>query len=164
MAIDSGDGHTMEAVYSFAFPRFRRKVLAIKGVTGPRPWIERSKQKTKGGFLFIVGVDGLKRHLFSQISRPGSMHFSIELGQAWFEQLASERMVTRYSRGQPQRRFERIPGRKAEALDCTVYAIAAKQLCNVNWGSRAEELARPELATAPTSPRPKVIKSAWMDS
>lgn len=161
--IDSGDGETMEAVYAFAFPRMRKKIMAIKGTTGTRPWIEKSRQKIRGGFLWIVGVDGLKAHIFSRLGNPGALRFSRELGQAWFEQLASERLVTRYSRGQPQRRFERIPGRRAEALDCTVYAFAAKQLCQVNWSRRAEELARPDLASAAPQ-RPKVIRSSWIDS
>jgi len=164
-AIDSGDGETMENVYAYAFPRARRKVLAIKGAPGTRPWIERSRQKIKGGALWIVGVDGIKAHLVSRLGSPGQIRFARDLGQAWFEQLTSERIVVRFSRGQPQRRFERIPGRQAEALDCTVYAFAAKQLVQVNWDRRAEELARPELTTAAaTAPRPKVIRSSWMES
>src|SRR5262249_51675627 len=40
------------------------------------------------------------------------------LEAAYFEQLTCERLIVRYQRGQPVRRFERIPGRRAEALDC----------------------------------------------
>lgn len=162
MAIDSGDGETMERVYAFAFPRARRKVVAIKGASGTRPYIEKSRQKIKGGALWIVGVDGLKSHIFSRI-RSGSIAFSKGLSQAWFEQLASERQVTRYSRGQPQRRFERVPGRRAEALDCTVYAFAARQLVNVAWDRRQEDLAKPEVAAISAPVRPRMIRSDWME-
>jgi phage terminase large subunit GpA-like protein len=48
VAIDSGDGETMQDVYKFCFPRYRRRIFAIKGAPGKRPWIERSKQKTNG--------------------------------------------------------------------------------------------------------------------
>lgn len=160
-AIDSGDGETMEAVYAFAFPRYRHKVIAIKGVSGNRPWIERSRQKIKGGWLWIVGVDGLKSHLTARLSRGATIRFSDSLPASWYEQIASERVIVRYSRGQPQRRFERIPGRLAEALDCTVYAFAVKQLLNINWSSREEQLRNPTIA-ASVPHRPRVQYSDWM--
>lgn len=160
-AIDSGDGETMEAVYAFAFPRYNRKVLAIKGVGGSRPWIERSRQKIKGGWLWIVGVDGLKSHLVARLSHGNTIRFSDSLPASWYEQIASERIIVRYRRGQPERRFERIPGRLAEALDCAIYAVAVKQLLNINWSSREEQLRNPTLVAKP-APRPRVIESAWM--
>lgn len=160
-AIDSGDAETMEAVYRFAFPRTRRKVIATKGVFGTRPWIQRSTQKIKGGALWIVGVDGLKAHLTARLTRGTSIRFSDSLPASWYEQLASERSIVRYSRGQPQRRFERIPGRQAEALDCTVYAFAVRQLLNVNWSSREEQLRNPSVA-APAVGRPRTYQSAWL--
>jgi phage terminase large subunit GpA-like protein len=43
-----------------------------------------------------------------------------------FEMLVSERRVTRYVRGRPTTRFERIPGKRVETLDELVYATAAK--------------------------------------
>ena len=159
-AIDSSDGETMEDVYRFCFPRARRKVLAIKGVEGNRQWIEKSKQKIRGGALWIVGVDGIKSHLTSRLSRTRSIRFSASLPPAWFEQLASERVIIRYSRGQPRRRFERIPGRRAEALDCTVYAFAARQIVNVNWDQRADDLRRGVEGSAPKVQA--VVKSKWV--
>ncbi|NBN64759.1 phage terminase large subunit family protein [Pannonibacter tanglangensis] len=159
-ALDSGDGETMESVYRFCFPRAGRKVLAIKGVEGNRPWIEKSKQKIRGGALWIVGVDGIKSHLTARLARARSLRFSDSLPAAWFEQLASERVVLRYSRGQPKRRFERISGRRAEALDCVVYAFAARQIVNVNWDSRLDELRRGIESTAPKVA--SVVKSKWI--
>lgn len=159
--IDSSDGVTMEAVYRFAFPRFRRKVLAIKGMFGKRPWVERSRQRVKGGYLFIVGVDGIKGTIISRLQRGNLIRFSMNLEAAWYEQLASERIVVRYSRGQPERRIERIPGKQAEALDCTVYAFAARQVVNVNWAQRAGEMATaPEMLVAASAP--KIARSEWL--
>src|SRR5690606_12064714 len=108
-----------------------------------RPFIERSKSKVKGGWLWIVGVDSIKTHLTGLLNRDGLIHFSATLDLAWFEQLVSERVVVRYNRGQPFRRFERIPGRRAEALDCVVYAFAVQRLINVNWSAREEQLRSP---------------------
>jgi phage terminase large subunit GpA-like protein len=159
-AVDSGDGETMEKVYAFCFPRYSRKVVAIKGVSGNRPWIERSKSKVKSGWLWIVGVDGLKSHLNARLARGRSIRFSDTLPAAWFEQLASERVIVRYTRGQPERRFERIPGRRAEALDCVVYAFAARQLVNVNWVQREDDLRRSIVIEPPKVKA--VMKSTWM--
>lgn len=164
VAIDSGDGETMQHVYKFCFPRANRKVLAIKGDDGHRrPWIERAKQKILGGGLWIVGVDPIKSHLAARLARGTSIRFSNTLPAGWYEQLASERSVVRYVRGQPTSRFERIPGRRAEALDCVVYAVAVRQLLTtINWEARAEALRNPELAAAPAA-RPRTIRSSWMD-
>lgn len=163
-AIDSSDGDTMELVYRFAFPRMRQHVFAIKGAAGSRPFIERSKQKVRGGWLWIVGVDSIKGHLASRISRGNSVRFSDTLTPAWYEQLVSERLVVRYSRGQPLRRFDRIPGRRAEALDCTVYAFAVRQLININWDQRRGQLQASDSPVAGVAPRPlpPIAKSEWL--
>ena len=133
-----------------------------KGVTGTRPWIEASKSKVRGGRLQIVGVDGIKAAIMGRLARGSSFRFSADLTPAWFEQLASERVIVRYNRGQPVRRFERIPGRRAEALDCVVYAVAVKQLLHSNWSVREEQLRHPE--TEQASERPRTIRSSWMEN
>lgn len=161
VAIDSSDGATMRQVYAFCFARAARKVLAIKGAPGSRPWIEKSKGRQKGGWLWLVGVDGIKSHLVARIARGHALRFSQTLPAVWYEQLASERVVARYTHGQPHRRFERIPGRRAEALDCMVYAFAAHQVLNVNFDLRAAELRQPVPPARPE--RPSVIKSRWME-
>jgi len=159
--IDAGDGSTMETVLSFCAPRSGRKVLAGKGVAGTRPFIEPSRNKAGRARLWLVGVDGIKAAIVSRLARGATIRFSADLPPVWYEQLASERLVTRYTRGQPQRRFERVPGRRAEALDCTVYAFAARQVVNVQWASRADALRR---GMEDARPKPQgVIRSAWME-
>lgn len=159
-AIDAGDGTTVGAVTAFCGPRMRRRVLAIKGASGNRPLIERATGKTKhGARLWIVGVDTAKTALFGRLSRGTSIHLSETLPAVWFEQVASERAVVRYRRGQPVRSFERIPGRRAEALDCLVYALAVRQIISPEWSSRRAELS----AEAPPAPkRAPVLSSTWM--
>lgn len=164
--VDSGDGVTMEAVYGYCFPRMKRKIMAGKGMAGNRPWIEASKSKRKNGRhgsgrLFLIGVDGLKSHIANRLNQPGTIRFADSLSRVWYEQLTSERLVVRYSRGQPTRRFERITGRDAEALDCVVYGFAAKQLVKMNTEVRRVELSQSEELDI-MKPR-NVIKSSWMD-
>lgn len=156
--IDSGDGDHTARVYRFAFPRASRRIMAGKGMPGARPIIAASKSKVQGGRLFIVGVDGCKATLAARIDRATGIRFSASLEAVYFEQLASERRVTRYHMGQPVSRWERIPGRRAEALDCLVYAFAARTTFHLNPETRLAEL-RGEPA-APSAPR--VRPSAYM--
>lgn len=159
-AVDAGDGTTMHRVTGFCQPRTARKVLAIKGAPGNRPLIERAGSKTKtGARLWIVGVDTAKGQLFARLSRGGSIRLSGDLPRVWHEQVASERAILRYRKGQPVRSFERIPGRRAEALDCLVYAMAARQIIRPDWDQRRQELARPD---APAPRRGPVLESSWM--
>ena len=143
-------------MYSFAFPRAGRRVMAIKGAPGSRPSISVSHGKVKGGRLWIVGVDTIKTTLFSRLQRGQSIRFSASLGAEYYEQLSSERRVVRYARGKPVRRFERIVGRRAEALDALVYAFAARSAAPIQLDHRADELRSP---TPPVVP-PAVIRSA----
>lgn len=159
-AVDAGDGTSMHRVTAFCTPRTRRKVLAIKGAPGNRPMIERAGSTTKtGARLWIVGVDTVKGQLFARFPRPALMRFSDTLPAVWFEQAASERAVVRYARGQPVRSFIRIPGRRAEALDCTVYAFAARQVVTINPESRRDALSRAEPLVVAKKP---VLSSSWM--
>jgi len=141
-AIDSGDGEWTDKVYSFCFPRANRRVMAIKGMFGSRPAIQVSKGKVqKGGRLWIVGVDTIKTTVFSRLQRGQMIRFSDSLEPVYFEQLASERRVVRYRRGQPVRRFERISGRaRAEALDALVYSFAARSAVAVSLDAREAAL------------------------
>jgi len=159
VGIDAGDGAAMDTVCRFAAARAGRRVLALKGVAGfSRPPLQKSKAKVPGGVLWLAGVDALKTQLFDRLQRGTSVRFSAALEPIFFEQLASERRVVRVVGGQPKARFERIPGRRAEALDCTVYALAARHVLATNWTGRAEEL---KGAPQP-KPAPRVIPSAWM--
>jgi phage terminase large subunit GpA-like protein len=145
-AIDSGDGQWTQRVYDFCFPRASRRIMAIKGLSGGRPDIQVSKGKVKGGGrLWVVGVENIKTTLFSRLQRGQMIHFSHTLEPVYFEQLASERRVVRYRKGQPIRRFERISGRRAESWDCLVYAHAARAaMPNFSFSSREEHLKNPQ--------------------
>ena len=158
VAVDSSD--STDTVYSFCFPRAGRRVMAIKGAAGSRPSITVSKGKMKGGGrLWICGVDTIKQTIFNKLSSGKGIRFSQSLEPVYYEQLASERRVVRYRRGQPVRRFERITGRaRAEALDCLTYAFAARGAASVQLDSREDQLRNPELTNA----RPTVFPSRFM--
>jgi len=156
VAVDSSDGQTMDRVLAFCQPKLSRRIVPIKGADGQRPAIRPSA--TKGQRLFIVGVDGIKANLTERLMRGTSIRFSDTLDARFFEELASERRVVKYQRGAPKASWERIPGKRAEALDCVVYALAVRGLVGVNLDMREQELADRGTAT----PRPAVVKSKWL--
>jgi phage terminase large subunit GpA-like protein len=155
--VDSGDGGHADLVHSFTRPRFARRIVSGKGVPGfSRPFIARSGMK--GLPLFLIGVDAVKSQLYNRLSRGSGFRFSADLSPDFFEQLTSERRVVRYFKGQPVRRFERIPGRRAECLDSTVYGLAARALVGVAMDRREAEL---ESVTGPPKPA-AVVRSKWL--
>ena len=156
-AIDAGDGETMDRVISFTQPRFGRRVVAIKGVGGQRPSIVASA--TKGSRLFIVGVDGEKSRLLARLARGRAIRFSVDLESRYYEEVSSERIVVRYTRGIPSRLWERKPGLRAECLDATIYGIAVRGLMTMNLDRRAEDLAS---VAHPEPPKSNVIRSTWL--
>ena len=155
--VDSGD--RTDTVYAYCFPRLGRRIWAGKGVAGSRPPCAMSKSKVKGGRLFLIGVDTIKSTLMDRLARGRSLRFSSTLEPVYFEQLASERKVVRYVRGQPVRRFERKPGAQAETLDCLVYAFAARHMVTVSLDVRAEELA---LTSQPSTTAR--VESPWVNA
>ncbi len=155
-AIDAGDGEWMDAVMKFTRPRFGRRVVALKGVSGNRPLLVASA--TRGSRLFICGVDGAKATIMNKLKSGQTIRFSNTLPARYFDELASERRILKYSRGVPTRIWERITGRRAEGLDATCYALAARTLIAANPDRREEELSSPVLPKRP----PAVVRSAWL--
>lgn len=156
--VDSGDGGHTELVHGFTRSRYGRRVVSIKGVPGfSRPFLQRSG--AKGTPLWLVGVDAVKAQIFNRLSRGQGFRFSDALEPIYFEQITSERRVVRYVRGRPEARFERIKGKRAETLDATVYAWAARQLIGQKVEARQSEVAS---AAAPRKSS-AVIRSNWLE-
>lgn len=156
-AIDSGDGNVTDIVYQFTRPRFGgRRVVSIKGDAGNRPLIERASKP----WLWIVGTDGAKTRLYGLIEQPGHVRFSQDLPARFYEELCAERRVTFYKSGQPRKRWERIKGMRAEALDAFVYAMAVRGLVGVNLTTRENELR----AIVKPQAQQTVFRSKWMEN
>lgn len=154
-AVDSGSGSHTDLVYQFTRPRFARRVVAIKGDAGNRPLIDRASKQG----LYIIGVDGGKSRLFGLLEDAGHVRFSADLPARFYEELCSERRVTFYKAGQPRKRWDRIKGMRAEALDAFIYAMAVRGLVGVDLTRRENEL-----RTIEKAPRaPVVHRSRWMD-
>ncbi|MBN8606224.1 MAG: phage terminase large subunit family protein [Caulobacterales bacterium] len=135
-AVDAGDGNVTNIVYDFTRPRAARRIFSVKGHDGDRLLIERSTKP----WLYIVGVDSCKSRLYGLLERSGHVRFSADLAPRFYNELTSERRETYYKAGQPRKRWVRIKGARAEALDALVYAMAVRQLVGVDLQRRENEL------------------------
>ncbi len=123
-------GDFTQAVYSFARERFGRRVWATKGVGGSRPvWPRKPTRNNVGKVpLFLIGVDSAKELIFARlrlpIGQPASFHFPDHYDVEYFEQLTSEKVITKYHHGHPRRIWVKTRARN-EALDCKVLNVAA---------------------------------------
>ena len=143
--IDSG-GHHTQAVYDYARRHQHAHVYAIKGqsVAGRavlgKPTDQdvswRGQKLKKGVKLWPVGSDTAKAEIYGRLRNttpgPGYVHISRHHSAEVFEQLTSERLVTRYVKGHPRLEWVKPPGKRNEALDCAVYALAGAHFLGVD--------------------------------
>lgn len=149
VCVDSG-GHHTQAVYRFAKERYRRRVFAIKGMAGPgRPvWPKKANKGARNSAFFLVGVDAAKDQIFAHLKLstpgPGFCHFPKDRDERYFAGLASETVVTKYSKGFPVREYRRRSNARNEPLDCRVYSYCALASLNIRWARLAaqREIAR----------------------
>ena len=177
ICVDTGGQHT-KAAYSYVQTRFARRVWGIKGRGGPGValWPRRPSRTRNNTPLFIVGVDAAKDAIFARLKLrepgPGRLHFPVDRDRPFFDQLTAEKVVTKYSMGRPIRTWQpRSPDARNEALDTTVYAMAALHgliAAGVSLNREAQTIEAAELkvpgvvSAVPTPPRPTVIRSSWM--
>lgn len=141
-AIDSG-GHFTQEVYGFARAmRSKNFLIAIKGQSqkGKPPIGKPTKvdinfknQSIKhGAEVYPVGSDTIKNTIFGRLKHnkegEGFIHFHSGCSKDFFDQITSEKQITRFVKGFPVREYVKKSGQRNEALDCLVYAIAA-----LNW-------------------------------
>jgi phage terminase large subunit GpA-like protein len=174
-AIDSG-GHATQQVYDFCRARQHRRVIAVKGASRPgQPILGkprdveiniRGERFNAGCKLWLVGTDTAKHLIYGRLRiaepGPGYAHFSKELPIEYFEQLTSERLVTRYVRGRPKMEWMKPAGKRNEALDLDVYNEACAQLLGLHrmkladWERRAAEVNPAQLDLLNAAPEQKL--------
>lgn len=137
-------GHNTQAVLKFCRDRRGRKVFAINGVPGAKPiWTPKASKSQKGRMTFYnLGVDTAKDTLYGRLSltrprlesgafkegpAPGYVHLPMSATANYVAQLTAEVVVVRMSNGHPVRKWVLPSGRRNEALDCAVYALAARE-------------------------------------
>jgi phage terminase large subunit GpA-like protein len=177
-AIDSG-GHHTQAVYNFTRQRSHRHIFAIKGQSqASKPILGKPSdvqvnlrgQKIKGHKLWPVGTDTAKALIYGRMrlsaAGAGYMHFSRQLPADEFEQLTAERLVTKYVKGHARLEWHKPPGRRNEALDCEVYALAAAYYLGMarwkenDWAKWERAAQMRQLFDAPADPPPAATPDA----
>jgi phage terminase large subunit GpA-like protein len=169
--VDSG-GHHTQAVYSYCRAHQHAHVHAIKGqsISGKailgKPsdqdvsW--RGQKLKRGVKLWPIGTDTAKAEIYGRLRiaepGPGYVWLSKHLPGEVFEQLTAERLVTRYVKGHPRLEWVKPAGKRNEALDCAVYALAAAHMAGIDrwreadwakWESRVQAPDLFEQAAAP---------------
>jgi phage terminase large subunit GpA-like protein len=183
--IDSG-GHHTQAVYAYTRTHQHMGVHAVKGMSQSgksvlgKPTDQditwRGQRHKRGVKLWPIGTDTAKAEIYGRLRLaepgPGYVHLSRHLPAEVFDQLTAERLVTRYVKGHPRLEWIKPAGRRNEALDCAVYALAGAHLLHIDrwregdwakWAARVEARdlfdnpppAEPATPATPAPPPPK---------
>ena len=128
------------------------RTTCVKGAGGwDRPTYRRSKSVVAGFAerLFVLGVDPLKLTVAQRFAK-GTMRIADHLPDEVADELAGERLKWTTQQGRRRRRWVQ-DGERVEALDCSVYALAAVRIANV------ANVASLPLDNAPARPRKTVM-------
>jgi phage terminase large subunit GpA-like protein len=181
MAIDTGDGATTDAVYSWVRHQGRAQVVAIKGVPGfdraspvdGPTYVETTEagRKLKRGvqlWKVAVAVFKSETYRFLRLNPPtdeereagqgwpaGYIHIPRGTPSEWMKQLTAEQLMTiRTKAGFQKLEWQQTRDRN-EALDCRVYARAAAWLMGIDrWDVRRWEALEEQVnnGRAPSAP------------
>ena len=170
VSLDSSDGNTSDAVYTYVRDRQRFNIMAIKGAsidsrdreifTKPAQSADTTQDNTKaakyGLRVFIVGTHKAKTLIDGRMrltgSGPGRMHWYSEIRADYYEQVTNE-VLAPHPRQPSKMVWQKKAGRRNEALDCEVYALHAARslkthlLRDNEWDQLEQQLLQPTLFT-----------------
>lgn len=149
---DDSGGHYTDEVYNLSKKLGVHWVIPVKGasVYGKPIADFPRKRNSKGVFLTMVGTDNAKELIYNRLAiqftpgvpTHGAMHFPMNdeiCGETELRQLTAESKVMKVVKGRRTYLWD-AGGRRNEALDCYVYALAALRISQQNFGIRLENL------------------------
>lgn len=186
-SIDSSDGTTQDAVYSYVRRRLNRGFMAIKGeshdpkkdiFSPPRMSVDlKASQRphpsgvrpfmvgTQVGKDLILGVEEEGGRIKLLGSGPGRMHWYDTVRPDYWDQVTAEVKVPhRTLRGRLV--WQCLSGRRNEALDCEVYALHAARSLKLNlfreerWNNEEAAIRQPTLGFEDTTPKAVIPAAA----
>ncbi|QHS13194.1 phage terminase large subunit family protein [Shewanella sp. Arc9-LZ] len=174
---DSG-GHYSDTVYSMSKKLGLFRVVPIKGANMYGKPIANfpRKRSNKGVYLTEVGTDNAKELIMAMMRTqpsvdtrtPGAIHLPLNdsiCDDTELQQLTSERKLPTRRDGRIVYRWE-AGGRRNEALDCFVYALAALYIAIDRFGINLDSLSKvittdtQNEASTDESPKPKKPKKS----
>lgn len=170
---DSG-GHYTDEVYAESRKHGATWVVPIKGanVYG-KPIANFPRTRTKGSRVYLteVGTDNAKELIYSRlklqpqpgVSVPGCVHLPANdeiCDETELKQLTAETKILKIDKGQRVYRWD-AKGRRNEALDCFVYALAALRISQQRFGLDLDALAAEPFTHTTSDERPRVASSYW---
>jgi phage terminase large subunit GpA-like protein len=158
-AVDSG-GHHSEQVYRFCKARLGRRVFAIRGGSERgKPVVDRpTRHNVYHTPLYTLCVDTAKETVCARLKiaspGPGYMHLPGWIDAEYVEQLTAEKKIRKYVKGKGSVPEWVKTRERNEALDLTVYVLAALYILGPvvlkSLPERAGQLARPAAEVTPT--------------
>ncbi len=165
--IDSG-GHYTEDVYKYCKKREFKRVFAVKGSSqSGKPIVSRPSKNNKiGAKVFMVGTDTAKELIYDRLQfenyGEGYMHFNKTYDEEYFKQLTAEKVVYTYKKGVKTRVWKKTRTRN-EALDYTVYNLAALAILNPNYKKIQENMKPVKKEVAKKQTVQKSKKGGWVN-
>ncbi|MBK3870956.1 phage terminase large subunit family protein [Stutzerimonas frequens] len=174
---DSG-GHYTDEVYAESRKHGVTWVIPIRGAnTYGKPIANMPRTRTKAGvYLTEVGTDNAKELIYSRLRlgvdtarsqagdmQPGAIHFPANddiCDESELKQLTAETKRLKITGGQRVYRWE-ANGRRNEALDCFVYALAALRISQQRFGLNLDAIDPASPETQSNDERPRVQSSYW---
>ncbi|OIR10984.1 phage terminase large subunit (GpA) [mine drainage metagenome] len=176
VSVDSSDGQTADAVYSFVRRRMNRGFMAVKGssnddgreiFTPPKVAVDtnRHQKAHKYGLRpFIVGTQRAKDLILGHDAGagrlkltgggPGRMHWYDSVRPDWYEQMTSE-VKAPHRTIRNRKVWQKKAGVRNEALDCDVYALHAARSMKINlwkedrWVAEEQRIRQPDIFSDP---------------
>jgi phage terminase large subunit GpA-like protein len=155
-------GFQADEVYAYCRPRFGQRVYAMKGSsTTGRPILPRRPSVNNRGRvrLFEIGTEAAKDVIYARLRMtvpgPQYMHLPEWVSEDYLEQVTAEKVVRHNVAGRWSRRYELARGKRNEALDLEVLALAAYRIVAVSPKRLAalveayQKLPAPALALVP---------------
>lgn len=182
VTIDSSDGQTNDAVYSYVRSRRNRgvKVMAGKGdsnnanreIVSPPKKIDMNSKATKasryGLPVYMIGTHKAKDLIDARLkligTGAGRMHFYKNVREDYFKQITSEVKAPSRRRG-GRKVWQPKAGVRNEGLDCEVYALHAARSLKAHiktvaqWDAMQAQLLQGDLL-APSAPAVTVSRPA----
>lgn len=157
--VDSG--YNTQYVYRWVKPREVRRIYASKGLSDyGKPLVTNPVRRNINNItLFGIGTLAAKDIFYGRLNitnGPGAIHFPDTISDEYIQQLASEKIKTKYRKGIPYREYVKVRDRN-EALDIYILNLAAITILRPNFTVLGNNLNKPTVNEIISEPEKKPI-------